>query len=143
MLIGRALASDFQVPFNLTGVPVVKNFLGRHEEPERLWHYLQPEKNKKKRPRKVAILHGLGGIGKTQLAIRFAHEHKDHFTSIFWLAGRNRETLLQSLSSVLSQLPSQSGNSAAKNEGEAEQNAKQVLKWLALPFRLRTSSLDK
>ncbi|PCH00605.1 Disease resistance protein [Penicillium occitanis (nom. inval.)] len=126
-------ASDFQVPFNLTGVPAVENFLGRHEELERLWHYLQPEKNKKKRSRKVAILHGLGGIGKTQLAIRFAREHKDHFTAIFWLAGRNRETLLQSLSSVLSQLPSQSGNSAAKNEGEAEQNAKQVLKWLALP----------
>jgi nucleoside phosphorylase len=130
----RALGSEFHVPFDLTGVPAVENFLGRHEELEQLWHHLQPEN---KESRKVAVLHGLGGIGKTQLAIRFAREHKEHFTAIFWLAGKSRETLLQSMSSVLSQLPGQSSNPAATNEGEVEQNAKQVLRWLASPGNTR------
>lgn len=81
---------------------------------------------------KVTILHGLGGMGKTQLAIRFAREHTDDFTAIFWLSGKDRATLLQSLSSVLPQLPGHSQNIEATNEEEVEQRAKQVLKWLAI-----------
>ncbi|KUL91264.1 hypothetical protein ZTR_01469 [Talaromyces verruculosus] len=126
--------SEFQVTFDLTGVPAIENFLGRHEELDDLWHHLQPENNNS---RKVAVLHGLGGIGKTQLAIHFAREHKEHFTAIFWLAGRSRETLLQSLSSVLSRLPGQSDKPAVVNEGEVERNAKQVLRWLASPGNTR------
>ncbi|KAJ5729398.1 uncharacterized protein N7483_003906 [Penicillium malachiteum] len=38
---------------------------------------------------KVAILHGLGGIGKTQLAVHFVREHKHDFTAIFWLNAKN------------------------------------------------------
>lgn len=45
--------------------------------------------------------------------------------------------MLQSLSSVLSQLPEQSGDSAATKEGKVEQNAKQVLRWLASPGNTR------
>lgn len=130
----RTLASEFQVPFDLTGVPAIENFLGRHEELDHLWHHLQPEN---KGSRKVAVLHGLGGIGKTQLAIHFARERKDHFTAIFWLTGKSRETLLQSLSSVLSRLPGQSNKAAVANEGEVERNAKQVLRWLASPGNTR------
>jgi hypothetical protein len=47
-------------------------------------------------------------MGKTQLAIRFAQDHKDDFTAIFWLSSKDRGTLLQSLSSILPQLPGQS-----------------------------------
>lgn len=124
------LASRYHVPLDLTGVPAIETFLGRHKELEHLWHHLQPRSSKL---RKVAILHGLGGIGKTQLAIRFARHHKDDFTAIFWLSGKSRETLLQSLSSVLSQLPGQDRTVIATNEEEVEQNARQVLKWLAIP----------
>jgi ATP/maltotriose-dependent transcriptional regulator MalT len=109
-------------------VPVIENFLGRQDELDQLWQYLRPTDPQS---RKVAILHGLGGIGKTQLAIRFARSHKGDFTAIFWLSGKDRGTLLQSLSSVLTRLPGQSQNDKAVNEQDVEQRARRVLKWLA------------
>jgi hypothetical protein len=108
-------------------VPVIEAFLGRQDELDQLWQYLQPNAQS----RKVAILHGLGGMGKTQLAIRFARDHKDDFTSIFWISGKNRSTLLQSLSSALSRLPGESENSEAINNEEVKQRARQLLRWLA------------
>ena len=119
----------FDVPLNLTAVPVIENFLGRQDELDQLWQHLRPTNSQ---PRKVAILHGLGGIGKTQLAIRFARSHKDDFTAIFWLSGKDRGTLLQSLSSVLPRLPRQSQNKKAALEEDVEQRAGHVLRWLAL-----------
>jgi hypothetical protein len=65
------LAGRFHVPLDLTDVPAIENFLGRYQELERLWHHLQPGNSKSRR---VAILHGLSGMGKTQLAIRFAQD---------------------------------------------------------------------
>ncbi|KAL2851636.1 hypothetical protein BJX68DRAFT_65137 [Aspergillus pseudodeflectus] len=117
----------FAVPFDLTAVPVTENFLGRQDELDNLWQYLQP---KSSQSRKVAILLGLGGIGKTQLAIRFARHHKHDFTAIFWLSGNDRGTLLQCLSSILPRLPGQSQNEAINDE-EVEQRARHVLRWLA------------
>ena len=35
--------------------------------------------------RRVAILHGLGGIGKTQLAVAYAKRYRDYYSAIFWL----------------------------------------------------------
>ncbi|KAJ6011039.1 hypothetical protein N7451_002451 [Penicillium sp. IBT 35674x] len=119
----------FNVPLDLTAVPTVESFLGRQDELKHLWKYLQPVDFQS---RKVAILHGLGGIGKTQLAIRFARDHKHDFTAIFWLNGKDRLTLLQSLSSNLPRLPGQSGNKEAINEAEVKKRAKDVLQWLAL-----------
>jgi hypothetical protein len=53
----------------------------------------------------VVVLHGLGGIGKTQLVIRFARTHKDDFTAIFWLNGKNEQLLTRSLASIAARLP--------------------------------------
>ncbi|CAI7594296.1 unnamed protein product [Penicillium pancosmium] len=119
----------FDVPLDLTAVPVIESFLGRQGELDQLWQYLQPTDS---RSRKVAIVHGLGGMGKTQLAIRFARDHKHDFTAIFWLAGKDRGTLLQSLSSILPRLPGQSHADEAMKDEEVEQRARYVLKWLAL-----------
>ena len=123
------LASWFHVPLDLTAVPVIENYLGRQDELQRLWHHLQPVNS---HSRKVAILHGLGGIEKTQLAIRFARDHKNDFTAIFWLSGKNRGTLLQFLISVLPRLQGKSHNIKVINGEEVEQRVRHVLQWLAL-----------
>ncbi|KAJ5975009.1 hypothetical protein N7481_008716 [Penicillium waksmanii] len=119
----------FNVPLDLTTVPVITNFVGRQDELDNLWQYLQPTDTPSQ---KVAILHGLGGMGKTQLAIRFARDHRDHFTAIFWLSGKNRDTLLQSLSFAINQIPGQGWDSEATNDREVEQRARHMLRWLAL-----------
>ncbi|KAJ5389767.1 uncharacterized protein N7496_000835 [Penicillium cataractarum] len=119
----------FNVPLDLTAVPVIENFVGRQGELDQLWQYLRPTDSQS---RKVAIIHGLGGMGKTQLAIRFARDHRDDFTAVFWLSGKDRGTLLQSLSSILPRLPGQSHADGAMNDEEVEQRARDVLKWLAI-----------
>lgn len=122
------LVHRFDVPLDLTAVPVIENFLGRQGELDKLWQFLQPTSSQS---RKVAILHGLGGIGKMQLAIRFAGDHKQDFTAIFWLSGKDRGTLLRSLSSAFARLPGQSHADETMNNEVVEQRARAVLKWLA------------
>lgn len=119
----------FDVALDLTAVPMVENFLGRQDELDQLWQYLRPTDSQS---RKVAILHGLGGIGKSQLATRFARDHQHNFTAIFWLSGKNRGTLLQSLSSIIPRLPGQTQKNEAINDQEVEQRARNVLQWLSL-----------
>ncbi|KAJ5712951.1 uncharacterized protein N7483_010132 [Penicillium malachiteum] len=118
----------FKILLDLTTVPVIENFVGREAELDHLWQFFNPIDSQS---RKVAILHGLGGIGKTQLAVRFVRKHKDDFTAIFWLSGKDRGTLLQSLSSVLPWLPGQSQTNEATGDEQIEQRARQVLQWLA------------
>jgi hypothetical protein len=108
---------------------VIANFVGRQDELDNLWQYLQPTNSPS---RKVAILHGLGGIGKTQLAIRFARDHKDNFTAIFWLSGKDRDALLRSLSFAFNRVQGQRWDSGATNDGEVEKRARHMLRWLAL-----------
>lgn len=55
--------------------------------------------------RKICVVHGLGGIGKTQLAIEYARLHKASYTSFFWLDGKTEESLIQSLLLITSRLP--------------------------------------
>ncbi|KAJ6172447.1 hypothetical protein N7470_001514 [Penicillium chermesinum] len=130
----REGANEFYIPLDLTGVPAIEEFIGREEELSCLWKYLQPTNARKQ---KVAVLHGLGGIGKTQLAIHFARKHKDDFTAIFWLSGKDRSTLVSSLSSCLPRIQHLPADTQVANEEEAEQRARQVLLWLADPENTR------
>jgi hypothetical protein len=43
--------------------------------------------------RRAVILHGLGGIGKTQLSIAYAKRHKDNYSVIFWLNIKDEDSL--------------------------------------------------
>ncbi|KAK3935396.1 hypothetical protein QBC46DRAFT_397584 [Diplogelasinospora grovesii] len=43
------------------------------------------------------VLHGLGGIGKIQLAVDFTRRHKATFSAIFWLDGRSEDLLRYSM----------------------------------------------
>jgi hypothetical protein len=118
----------------LTEVPAIEEFVGREEELSCLWKYLQPTSAQ---TRKVAVLHGLGGIGKTQLAIHFARKHKGDFTAILWLSGKDRSALVSSLSSCLPRIQQHLVDVQVTNEEEAEQRANQVLRWLAKPGNTR------
>lgn len=54
--------------------------------------------------RRTIILHGLGGIGKTQLAIAHAKRHKDSYSAIFWLKIKDADSLKQSFARVAMQI---------------------------------------
>ncbi len=43
---------------------------------------------------------GLGGIGKTQIALEYAYHYRQDYTAVFWVSAATRETLLAGLLSV-------------------------------------------
>jgi hypothetical protein len=45
---------------------------------------------------KVAVVHGMGGIGKTQLVVEFARRHGSRFSGVFWLGGSLAASVKQS-----------------------------------------------
>ena len=91
---------SFSLPFSLSGVPEIDQFVGRTEELFEINEVFQGDGSQ----RKVVILHGLGGIGKTQLAVAYMKEQRDTSTAIFWLNGKNEDTLKQSFAGMAERL---------------------------------------
>lgn len=89
--------SDFRVRFQL---PKARNhgFSGREDLLGRLHlalgHVNDPAPLELRR--RTAILHGLGGIGKTQIGIEYAYRYCSLFSSIFWIDATSQTTLSQS-----------------------------------------------
>ena len=46
------------------------------------------------------VIYGLGGVGKTQVAIEYSHLHRSDFDIIYWLRADDYETLLRSYSQL-------------------------------------------
>ncbi|KAL9026672.1 MAG: hypothetical protein Q9196_004695 [Gyalolechia fulgens] len=73
-------------------------FTGRDEELEQLQRYLSTPM-KYNEPRSCAI-HGIGGVGKTQLALEYTYRYRSSYQAIFWLRTENTVELLESFSSI-------------------------------------------
>jgi tetratricopeptide (TPR) repeat protein len=52
----------------------------------------------------VQAITGLGGAGKTQVAIEYAHRHRHHYRVIWWLRAETPETLLEDLAALATPL---------------------------------------
>jgi hypothetical protein len=46
---------------------------------------------------RLVVLHGLGGVGKTQTALEFAHRHRPRYTVTWWVPAEHDSTVLSSL----------------------------------------------
>ena len=86
--------------------------------------------------RKIYILYGLGGTGKTQLAIAHARKHQHTYSAILWVNGNSRDTVLQSLSAFGRRAGvdgrSEPTTHAAQQAPDIEAEAAAVLRWFAL-----------
>ncbi len=86
--------------------------------------------------RKIHVLHGLGGIGKTQLAIAYARKHQEVYSAILWVNGNSKDTLLQSLAvfAISARIDGiqQSTVDPTRHGQEIAEKADAVLRWLAL-----------
>jgi nucleoside phosphorylase len=124
----------YHVPFTLKGVPTGK-FAARSEDTQKLEQVLLPFEGNMER--RVLVVHGLGGMGKTQLAANFARHHQHDFSSVVWADGSSESSLKQSLAAFASripagQIPDTSRAYTADQGGDAHTTARDVLNWLSI-----------
>jgi methyl coenzyme M reductase subunit C len=79
-------------------------FIGREPELRDMKSILHPQSDSPGWTRKVLILGGMGGIGKTQLAITYAKRHRHSYSSIFWLNANTEATLNGSLRTMANRI---------------------------------------
>jgi hypothetical protein len=91
--------------------------------------------------RRTVVLHGLGGIGKTQLTVAYVRRHKDAYSAIFWLNANDEDSLKQSFAKVAKRIlrehPSASRLSSVNTEAKLEKVVEAVNEWLSLAYNTR------
>ena len=89
---------------------------------------------------RIVVLHGLGGVGKTQLSIAYAKRHKDNYSAIFWLNIKDKNLLKQSFARIGGQIlrehPS-SRLSTVDMKGNLEDLIDVIKEWLSLSNNTR------
>ncbi|KAH8689661.1 violaceus kinesin [Talaromyces proteolyticus] len=90
----NASNGDVEARKRLWMVPFPRNprFVGRHDEITRLQNLISMSSG----PMKIALT-GLGGAGKTQIALELAYRmrHRDHQCSVFWISSVSPESVEQ------------------------------------------------
>jgi len=104
----------------------------------RLTQVLLPTQTDQMR-RKVFIVHGLGGIGKTQLSVEFTRQHQRSYSAVFWVDGSTNERLRRSIADLASRLPQHqisegSRNYSHRGRANVDEVVEDVLKWLSQPL---------
>lgn len=94
-------------------------------------HYGRPK-------RKVYVLRGMGGIGKTQLAREYADRHRDRYSAVAWVDGSSEQTVKQTLARWATELPADQISKASRQYatgkgGDIDEVVQEVLGWLAQP----------
>jgi hypothetical protein len=121
------------------GVPKARRFVDRPTEMAELERVLLPRLGQNQCLRqKTHVLRGLGGMGKTQLAVEFAQRHHRRFSSVLWLDGRSEGILKRSIASCAGripqgQIPETSRRYTADGSADIHVVVRDVMAWLARP----------
>ena len=118
----------------LWNVPHPRNphFTGREEQLENLWRQLRPPAlGKSDGPHHAVLtqaLNGLGGIGKTQIAVEYAYRAQEQgcYKHILWINAANGEAVLASFMALASLLPV----GLSQTETDQRKLATAVTSWL-------------
>jgi hypothetical protein len=87
------------VGLNLASFPEAVQFVAREKDLSKIHELLYGHSS-----RSCVVLHGLGGIGKTQLTIEYIRRHKEKYTAIFWLNANDQDSLKLSFRDVAQQV---------------------------------------
>jgi len=96
----KPVSSVLELPVDLPVMSLTmepnEDFVGRENELEQLHRYLIDESSDSGQPKSCVLL-GIGGIGKTEIALEFAYKYKDHWDAgVFWVtADTTQETELE------------------------------------------------
>ncbi|MCJ1360581.1 MAG: hypothetical protein MMC33_010589 [Icmadophila ericetorum] len=127
---------DFSITFSLSGVSGIEYFVAREGELIEMHRILSGDGS-----RRTVILHGLGGIGKTQLSVAYAKRHKDDYSAIFWLNIKDEDSLKQSFAKVARQILREHPSAIRLSTMDMKENLDELMDavkaWLSLPSNTR------
>lgn len=90
---------QFSVGLDLSTLPQPVQFVARSKELTKMHQMLHGHST-----RSIVVLHGLGGIGKTQLSLAYATRHEEKFSAIFWLNANDEDSLRLSFRTIAKQV---------------------------------------
>lgn len=122
---------DFSISLSLFGVSEIEHFIGREEELAKIKKAFQGDESY----RKTVLLQGLGGIGKTQLAVNFVKRQRNNYSAIFWLNSKTEDVLKRSFANMAKRLHNKYSSfillRAAAESKDANQIIKAINRWLS------------
>jgi hypothetical protein len=111
-------------------VSPVDHFVGRSDELTDIHKELQHNSS-----RKTVVVHGLGGMGKTQLALAYAQRHKGEYSAVFWVNSKSEDTLKQGYAVAAKRIyrdhPSLVYFKAVTEGSDLDEAAEAVKRWLS------------
>jgi tetratricopeptide (TPR) repeat protein len=116
----RRHGRTFNVP------PRIPTFMGRVDELDRLDAILTRDKPAAVTQVSRVAVQGLGGVGKTSLAVEYAHHFRGLYDGVWWCHAETRTTLLASLAAIATVL-----EAAPPDHADIEMAARAALRRLA------------
>ena len=83
-----------RLPCHYIPFGIYEQFFGRDDILQRMKDLLDPGEGGSRR--KSLVLHGLGGVGKTKIALQYVNQSRDRFDAILWISADNSIKLTQS-----------------------------------------------
>ncbi|EQB54037.1 hypothetical protein CGLO_06170 [Colletotrichum gloeosporioides Cg-14] len=125
-------AHPYNLSFKLQGVNSVNNFVARQAELGRLHEALKWTED-----RRILVLHGLGGMGKTQTTIAYAKQHRNDYSAVIWLDASNETAVRQSCQRAAQRIASEIASVTyiqnAVNSRDLDETVVAVKRWLEEP----------
>jgi tetratricopeptide (TPR) repeat protein len=124
---------DFSITFSLSNVPTIEHFIARKTELIEIHKALSGDGSH----RRIVVLYGLGGIGKTQLGITYTKQYKDSYSAVFWLNSKDEDSLKQSFATVAKQILREHPSAIRLSNVDTDNLdgvVDAVKEWLGLPY---------
>lgn len=114
-------ARTVQVPVGAGFLPRSASgvFIGRERELANLRHMLTGEGAAAVTQAPARAIHGLGGVGKSTLALQYAHRFRDTYNLVWWLTAESAESIVGSLARLTMHLCPQWAGTVGRDERAA------------------------
>ncbi|KAF8440556.1 P-loop containing nucleoside triphosphate hydrolase protein [Kalaharituber pfeilii] len=96
------LSLSFNIPFKISDVRRNPDFVGREYLLEQLVHEI--DEGRAAMDITQVVLYGMGGMGKTQIALEYVYRHRKDYSSTFWINASSEQTTKTNFIQIMEQL---------------------------------------
>jgi len=100
----KRLELSYDIPFYPPEVRRNATFVGREDVLEQLKKNIEAGSGGADMHMVEVVLHGTGGMGKTQLALEYVYRHNEDYSSVFWVNAATEQSLKLGFTNIMQQL---------------------------------------